>query len=270
MIGVYLEGGLCNRLFQIAFGYAFAKKHGLKFKIEGWKVHTHHSTQIYEWLIERFMALPNYERVDKQNNYHEQFKELYENYSDFCEPTINRDVNVFMRGFFQNEKYFIEYRDEILELFKEPEQITVLIENSKYMQYLEHAYFLHIRLGDYVNCKKHWIDLEKYYINALSHIDNDAAIFIFSNFPNEIHKHYKSLLPHLQRRNIIIVDDTDEVFNLYLMSRCKKGGICANSSFSWWGSWLNKNEDKKVFMPSKWINEMPSNGYPSYATVLDV
>jgi hypothetical protein len=54
------------------------------------------------------------------------------------------------------------------------------------------------------------------------------------------------------------------------MSKCKKGGICANSSFSWWGSWLNKNESKKVFMPSEWVNGLPTNVHPSFATVLDV
>ena len=269
MIGVYLEGGLCNRLFQLAFAYAFSKKHDLNFKIEGWKTHTHHSKQLYEWLIERFIALQNYEKKEIIY-YQQQFKEFYEEYSDYRPPSINRYENVFIRGFFQNEKYFIEYKDEILELFKEPEDIKILIEGSKYKPYLENAYFLHIRLGDYVNCKKHWIDLEKYYINALSQIEDDAIIFIFSNFPNDIQTHYKSLIPHLHKRNIVIVTETDEVFNLYLMSKCKKGGICANSSFSWWGSWLNKNENKKVFMPSKWINELPTHTHPSYATILDV
>lgn len=269
MIGVYLEGGLCNRLFQLAFVYVFAKKNALNFKIEGWNTYTHHSTEIYEWLIERFMALEIYEKK-KIIYYQEQFNEFYNEYSNYSPPVINKEANVFIRGFFQNEKYFIEYRDDILELFKEPDHIGKLIENSQYKQYLDDAYFLHIRLGDYVDSKKHWIDLEKYYINALSQIDKDAIIFIFSNFPNDIQIHYKALIPHLHSRNIIVVGETDEVFNLYLMSRCKKGGICANSSFSWWASWLNKNEDKKVFMPSEWVNEMPTNIHPSYACVLNV
>lgn len=269
MIGVYLEGGLCNRLFQLAFAYAFAKKHELNFKIEGWRIQTYHSTQIYEWLIDRFMALTNYEQKTIIY-YQEQFKEFYDEYSDYRPPVVKPFTNVFIRGFFQNEKYFKDYRDEILDLFKEPEHIRALIESSKYAPYLENAYFLHIRLGDYVNSDKHWIDLENYYITALSQIESDAIIMIFSNFPNDIAKHYKALVPHLHSRNIIIVDETDEVFNLYLMTKCKKGGICANSSFSWWGSWLNKNENKKVFMPSRWMNGLPTHIQPSYATVLDV
>lgn len=269
MIGVYLEGGLCNRLFQVAFAYSFAKKHGLTFKIEGWKINTYHSSHIYEWLIQRFIDLPNYDKKDIIY-YQEQFKEFYEEYSDYRPPSINTDRCVFIRGFFQNEKYFIEYKDDIFDLFKEPDYITDIINNSKYFPYLEEAYFLHIRLGDYVNSEKHWIDLEKYYINALSQIEPNAILIIFSNFPKEIPIHYKSILPQLHSRNIIIVTETDEVFNLYLMSKCKKGGICANSSFSWWGSWLNKNENKKVFMPSRWMNGLPTHIHPSYATVLDV
>jgi hypothetical protein len=269
MIGVYLEGELCNRLFQLAFAYSFAKKHKTDLRIEGWNTYTHHSTEIYTWLIERFMALTNYDKRPLIQ-YHAQFTEGYQDYSTFCPPHINTEADIFIRGFFQNEKYFVEYRDEILELFKEPEHIGSLIESSKYKPYLEDAYFLHIRLGDYVDSKKHWVNLEKYYINALSQIENDAIIFIFSNFPNDIQKYYNALVPHLHSRNIIVVQETDEVFNLFLMSKCKKGGICANSSFSWWGSWLNKNESKKVFMPSEWVNELPTNVHPSFASVLDV
>jgi hypothetical protein len=269
MIGVYLDGGLCNRLFQFAFAYAYAKKNNLDFKMEGLKTGTPHSRQPYTWLNESFLALPNYDKREKVH-YKGEYIERDEDYSNFCPPVINTTVDVFIKGFFQNEKYFIEYRDEILELFKEPEHIRVHQDGLKYEKYLDNAYFLHIRLGDYINCKKHWIDLEKYYINALSQIESDAIIFIFSNFPQHINKYYKGLVPHLHSRNMIIVGETDEVFNLFLMAKCKKGGICSNSSFSWWGGWLNKNEDKKIFMPSKWVNHLPTNIHPSFAHVLQV
>lgn len=268
MIGVYMEGGLCNRLFQLAFAFSFAKKNVVTFKIEGWKTRTHHSCEVYEWLIERFMELSNYEKKEI-NYYREKFTEGYEDYSDYYPPTINRYSDVFIRGFFQNENYFIEYRDDILDLFRPPDEIIQQIENSKYYPYLNNAYFLHIRLGDYVNdCnKKHWIDLEHYYNTTLSQIEPTATILIFSNFPEHIEKYYPNIFTI---NDFIIVEEPDEVFNLYLMSLCKKGGICANSSFSWWGSWLNKDEDKKVFMPDKWMNgfDRPPNIHPSYATII--
>ena len=266
-----MEGGLCNRLFQLAFAFSFAKKNLLKFKIEGWKTTTHHSSKIYDWLNSRFIELTNYET--KSIIYYEgQYRECYNDYSEYVPPIINHEAAIFIRGFFQNEKYFLEYKDDIMELFKAPDYITSQIETSKYKPYLDNSYFLHIRLGDYVLNEKHWINLETYYINTLSQIDKSATILVFSNFPKDIEKYYPKLFVHFENRNIIIVNEEDEVFNLYLMSYCKKGGICANSSFSWWGSWLNKNEDKQVFMPYKWMNgfDKPANIHPSYATVLHV
>ena len=45
----------------------------------------------------------------------------------------------------------------------------------------------------------------------------------------------------------------DEVISFYLMLRCHKGGICGNSTFSWWPSWLNENKEKEVYFPSRWM-----------------
>jgi hypothetical protein len=273
MIGIYIEGGLCNRLFQIAFAYSFAKKNGTTFKIENWKVQTHHSESVYEWLIGRFMELVNYDKREKIY-YSEQYREFYDEYTHYYPPNVNKYADVFIRGFFQNEKYFLDYKEDIYELFRPPIEIVEAIEKSQYKSHLEKAYFLHVRLGDYAkqDRNKYWVDLRNFYRVALEQIESDSTILLFSNFPDEIHEHYPALLEQLKQFNVIVVNEKDEVFNLYLMSECKRGGICANSSFSWWGSWLNKNNNKKVYMPDKWINgmEKPIQIYPSYATILPV
>jgi beta-lactamase class D len=55
------------------------------------------------------------------------------------------------------------------------------------------------------------------------------------------------------------------------MKRCDKGGICSNSTFGWWAGWLNTNENKRLYMPSKWINiEVNNDIYPENAIIVDV
>jgi len=184
--------------------------------------------------------------------------------------------NILVSGFFQNEGYFVENKEEIQYLLREPEHIQNIIQQKvgSYIPLFQQAYFLHIRLGDYVFLEKHWIHLEKYYLTALNEIfekDPTAWIILFCNYPEDIPKYYGKVMAYLQQKNHMIVTDEDEVLNFYLMVRCKKGGICANSTYGWWASWLNTNSEKKVYMPNRWVNGPEEiRIYPSWATLLDV
>lgn len=76
-----------------------------------------------------------------------------------------------------------------------------------------------------------------------------AKFFLFSNDPDWTREHFKG-------ENRIPVEGSTEdtgYLDLYLMSKCKHN-IIANSSFSWWGAWLNDNPDKKVIAPARWLN----------------
>lgn len=278
MLGIYIGAGLCNRIFQMVFAYSFAKKYGIKFRFESWNVQNHHSDQIYEWLIQRFMELPNYER--SAVSYAMEYKEpgaCFTHCLDLAQeiPHVFQH-NVLVTGFFQNEGYFLECKEDIQYLLREPEYICEIIQQhlASYIPIFQEAYFLHIRLGDYIFLEKHWIHLEKYYLRALQEIhekDPQAWIILFSNYPQSIPEKYGKVMEYLQNKNYIIVTDQDEVLNFYLMVRCKKGGICANSTYGWWASWLNTNSEKKVYMPNRWINGPEEiRIYPSWATLLDV
>jgi len=95
---------------------------------------------------------------------------------------------------------------------------------------------------------------------------------IFCNDLNNLPHIYPKLFNYLQTINHILIKDPDEVINLYLMSRCKLGGICSNSTFGWWGAWLNQNPDKKVFFPSQWMADknFKTDIYPEKSIVISV
>lgn len=108
---------------------------------------------------------------------------------------------------------------------------------------LNSTYFLHIRRGDYlldVN-SMHNINLTIYYKNCFNLFPQDSHFLIFSDDIT-----FCKNIELIKNKNISFVEDEDEVNSLYLMSLCELGGIACNSTFSWWGSYLNENPNKKL------------------------
>lgn len=278
MIGVYIGAGMCNRIFQMVFAYCFARKHQIGFRFEGWNLRNHHSAQLYEWLVQRFMDHPLYvhESVSYQADYREPGEKFTHCLDVFAEIPFVKDQPVLAYGFFQNEGYFLEYKEDIQLLLREPEYITQKIQTqlASYLPHFQEAFFLHIRLGDYIHLPKHWIDLENYYLQALEQVYQhapDAPIVIFCNDPEKMVEKYPRTMAYLSHKKYMVVRDPDEVLHFYLMIRCRKGGICSNSTFGWWASWLNTSSEKRVYMPNRWINgEEDIQIYPSWAILLDV
>jgi hypothetical protein len=91
----------------------------------------------------------------------------------------------------------------------------------------------------------------KYYQEAMKHFDDDTLFVVFSDDIDWCKSVFKG-------DNFIFITNEQDYVDLYLMSLCKNN-IIANSSFSWWGSWLNKNEGKKVIAPSKWFGRAYSD-----------
>lgn len=261
MIGIQVFAGLCNRIFQLVFGYSYAKKNKTLFRLENWIQTSHHSFNNYAWLINRFINTPYYESSDvKYTSYvmedEYRFTEYIEEYNDL--PDIQNN-NYLIRGFFQNEKYFKEYRDDIIELLKEPDFITDIINSSVLNEIpskLDDYYFIHIRMGDFVNCPKHWVHLENYYIKAIEKIketNENPKFLLFSNNIEQFKIMYPKLRIYLETNINYKYINHNEVVTFYLMLRCRKGGICGNSTFCWWPAWLNENKDKEVYFPSRWM-----------------
>lgn len=163
--------------------------------------------------------------------------------------------NCFLDGYWQTEKYFSDIRDSLLSDFKFPDTVnkeeSALLDKIKKCQSVS----IHIRRGDYLANEKKYgnICTEEYYFGAIRYMVNsltDAQFFVFSDDIKWCRDFLKSY------KNINYVDlgkKISEIHDMKLMSVCKHN-IIANSSFSWWASWLNQNEDKIVIAPDRWKN----------------
>jgi hypothetical protein len=134
---------------------------------------------------------------------------------------------------------------------------------------LDGCYLIHVRRGDYLTNNLHGINLDKYYKTAIEYItsrDSNAKFCIMSD-DIEYCKSYDAF----KNINKIFYDNKNHVESLYAMSLCSKGAICPNSTFSWWGSYLNKNPNKVVIFPNKWFNaDYPVDIYYKNSIVLPI
>lgn len=164
--------------------------------------------------------------------------------------------NGYFHGFWQSEKYFSEIEDvlrrefvlsDTMQLDSENRHIQIKIKED------QKAVSVHIRRGDYLkNPMYGGICTEEYYKNAIAYIKQqigDARFYLFSNDMAYVQDRFRG-------EEFVYVKNNSEdkgYIDLYLMSLCKYH-IIANSSFSWWGAWLDAAPSKIVVAPSKWLN----------------
>lgn len=165
----------------------------------------------------------------------------------------------YFEGYWQSYQY-VEFAEKELRkdfrfAYGNEEKLILL---SKMITRMEKTVSVHIRRGDYLegNNKKHFgnICTEEYYERAIEYIKNYISKPVFYFFSNDIEwvkdKYGKLDAVYISEE---MFDDYKDWYDMYLMSCCKHN-IIANSSFSWWGAWLNSNENKIVIAPSKWVN----------------
>lgn len=149
-----------------------------------------------------------------------------------------------INGYFQSYKYFNPSLP--LKLFRPPESIKVEIE-KQYGCFLKNneTVCIHVRRGDYLLYPERFAFVGLRYIkNAMRHFSHQAK-FVFTSDDIEWCK------KHFHGNNIFFSEGNSPIFDLYLASFCKHN-IISNSTFSWWGAFLNTNYNKKVIYPSRW------------------
>ena len=261
---VLLHGGLGNQMFQVSTAYSLAKQHNriliLLYRKDYTAVMTHNSS------ADEFMKtiFSNFNYTYLENIDISKLKIYNESNCHHYNPNIiSENENYLLLGYFQNRKYIqSEYESDVISLFKNNDILNRL--QSEY-PLLNQSFFIHIRLGDYVNNNLYYFDKDSYYRKAIDYIleiDKNAHFYVLSDDIEFVKKY--SILENV---NKTIITDMNTLDSLYLMSLCNKGGICANSTFSGWGSKLNENSNKIVVCPNQWINVDYEYEIPFYYSV---
>lgn len=253
MIYTHLKGGLGNMLFQIAAGISFSKRLNTNLCLINLNSHLEYlnADDVYqpklkhsfEYLklnqFKNFSQIPPITKPLRMVTYpFEYIKDL---------PTDDCIIN----GFFQSEKFIINERDEVLNNFSPSEEIVSHLSKYNFTNFKTTS--IHVRRGDYLNNPDyHTVQSKEYFTEAirLTRYNTDKYII----FSDDIEWCKNNFIGE----EFIFIDKEKDYIELYLMSFCHNN-IISNSSFGWWGAWMNRNTDKIVIGPKKWFGPKDPN-----------
>jgi hypothetical protein len=189
------------------------------------------------------------------------YNELKFSYDPIPAPT-SEDRHLILDGYFQTEKYFEHCKDEIQELFHIPDDIKAgvkaKLEKIKNHFNRDKAVCIHVRRGEYLQLPNiHPVQTKEFFTEAMNQFDYSDVVYIVIS--DDIDwcvdniNYYKTAFCNTgySYDTEPVTEDLGELFDMHLASQCE-GNIISNSSFGWWGAWLNAS-DNKVIAPSKWF-----------------
>jgi hypothetical protein len=270
-------GGLGNQMFQYAFGRNLSIRHSTVLKLDTsclldrspLKNFTFRDYGLTPFNIDASFAsaaeIKQYSssRISKLAGYFSIYFPFFpanvylrEPFFHFFSKALDAPDNTYIDGYWQSEKYFRDISGQLRKDFtlKEP-----LSPNSRRLAAeisTSEAIGIHVRKKDYLSnfqTKKYYTEAgENYYKRAMDLIASKISnprFFVFSDEPDWFRKNVHSDFP------VVYVEGNTgpaSYEDMYLMSLCK-ANIIANSTFSWWGAWLNRNEAKIIITPQQWF-----------------
>ena len=227
-------------------------------------------------------------RGRKSREYHEKSLEF--------DPKILTLDNAYLTGYFQSDKYFSDIEKDVRESFTFTPDVVAGAEKILKDNGIDEALFapaaeggqralsapasaaepgtpvsLHVRRGDYLNVSEVYggICTDEYYRKATDYISEhvkNPVFLIFSNDTKWCNDRAKGMFGEMKYHIIEGTEESNGYIDMYLMSRCSHN-ILANSSFSWWGAYLNSHPDRIVLAPSRWDNvNVHEDIYTEYMT----
>ncbi len=277
MIIVKLMGGLGNQMFEYAFGRYLAIKNDTQLKLDisqlkSREIRMEHTVR--EFALDAFnipSAIAGPEELKRYDKGKFQKvldllmlfiplkrKGLFirEPYFRFFKKALNTPEESYLDGYWQSEKYFLPVRETLLKDFSLKIPLDSSNKNIAEQIKMERSVSIHVRRGDYLSIAQNTSLFEicdaAYYVSALNEIsktEKNIVLYVFSDEPEWFNQNVKTNFPVVY---VTHNSGTQSYIDMYLMSLCKHN-IIANSSFSWWGAWLNENSNKIVVTPKRWF-----------------
>jgi len=272
MVIVRLIGGLGNQLFQYALGRALAASRSTTLKLD---ITDYETYKVRAYALSHFNVIESFATRDEilrlrgggwmaqhpSRRLHRLIpfrKDSYVLEKGFAfDPEVLRSPDdVYLEGYWQSEKYFrsiegLLRREFVIRhsLSSRDQEMAVRIARCN-------AVSLHVRRGDYVSnpgsSRVHGLcgaDYHQAAVRRIAEVVPQPHLFVFSDDPQ-----WAAGNLHLGHPMTIVTgnDSRRDYEDLHLMSLCRHH-IVANSSFSWWGAWLDTNPDKIVIAPERWF-----------------
>ncbi len=286
MIIINLKGGLGNQMFQYALGYCLSKKKEVPLLFD-LRLMNEHKINPSPRNVPRDFDLDIFNIKKKVAKKSDLFMTLqfFDNYrlrkyisiilgnlNLFCFYEKNRifnkkilnnnNKNLYLDGLWQSEKYFKDYRKDILKLYNF-DSLANKNENTSFLNKIDfnNSVCLNVRRADFLINPEHNVVTLDYYKNAISEIEkkiNSGNInyYIFSDDIEWCKKNFK----FIKTKHFVEHAYAGYKFYnyLYLMS-CFKFFIIPNSTFAWWAAWLSTKENKVVMVPERWSGLISEN-----------
>jgi hypothetical protein len=238
MISSYFQGGLGNQMFQIAAAVSLAADNA----------DTTIFNMAYHDLPKQGRKCHNYlSSILRNVNFSYDYKpsNIY-NEPHYHYHKIPYSPNLCLVGYFQSERYFSHNKQLIRELFSIDIDSEELI-RMKYDNILsEEIVSVHIRRGDYLTSSgAHPTCTREYYDAAIGSFPEGTRYLFFSDDISWCKDNFIG-------GNYYFSENNQDFIDMFLMSKCSHN-IIANSSFSWWGAWLNDNAGRRVISPKNWF-----------------
>lgn len=274
MIYMRIWEGLGNQMFQYAYIRSLQLRNTVDVRLCVLPDQTTRTLRQYELdklriKVRRDKGFENIAQMIERNNWMKkvlhtasdvfpQFGYIEEEDTHYNKHLLNIKGNYYISGWFQNEKYFKDY-ETIIKKELYPKRKIKISEELRYIMDNKNTVSIHFRRGDYKQLNN--LVRVDYYKKAMELIDSyldNVFYIVFSDDLNWVvnHMSFGDNVYFINREHGL--EDYEELF---IMSKCKNN-IVANSTFSWWGAWLNDNKSKIVIGPKKWFANNKLNIMP--------